>query len=270
MKSILVSFIALLSLEAAALAEPVAAGREDFRGRWSRDCGSGQVCHLDVDDTKSSKTVEITFSIEGNGETCTWSVDAIYQRDWGGPVAYDPHGNYYFYLTIQQDGRLHSSGTMMPICGPQPIDQYFISDPVLGVQASDAPTALADADAQALIDNRNVFDHNGSAMIVDPGAGTIVYRDPKKSIARTVKPGTLLFQADAPWDPYDDKAVIRGTAHVFKRGCPPAPYEVSGHQQGWHTLVLKGAAPVREKNGCRVLGYRMNGNSVLQFESWGD
>lgn len=107
-------------------------------------------------------------------------------------------------------------------------------------------------------------------MIVSPGKGIIVYRDPKKSIGDTIKPGTLLFKANAPWNPYNDSAVIRGTAYVFKNGCDPAPYRVSGYQKGWHTLVLKGAVPVREKNGCRIVDYKVTGNSTLRFVSWGD
>lgn len=129
---------------------------------------------------------------------------------------------------------------------------------------------ISDDDAQAMVNNREIFDHNGSAMIIDPDAGTIIYRDPKKAIAGTVKSGALLFKANAGWDPYDDTAVIKGVAYVFKKGCEPAPYEVSGRQHGWHTLVLKGPAPVREKTGCKVIGYKNNGNSTLKFESWGD
>lgn len=252
MKSTAFLSVILLSISAStALADRVAS-REEFRGRWSRDCGSGRTCHLDVDDMKSKRTVQITFSINGKDANCKWSVDAIYDSGFGGPVAKDPYGKYYFYLTRHEDGRLYSSGTMLSNCGPQPTDQYFTSD------------------AQGLVDNREVFDHNGSAMTVDPSLGTIVYRDPKKSISNTVKAGAVLFKANAPWDPYDDKAVIRGTAYVHKLGCDPAPYEVSGHQQGWHTLVLRGRAPVREKTGCRVIDYRVNGKSTLKFVSWGD
>ncbi|MBD9372899.1 hypothetical protein IB238_09745 [Rhizobium sp. ARZ01] len=269
MKHIIVASITLVSILASASTVSAAANREDFRGRWSRDCGNGMTCHLDIDDTKSQKTVEISFSIEGNGASCSWSVDSVYQKDWGGPVARDPYGNYYFYLTIHDDRRLYSSGTMLPNCGPQPLDQYFVSDPVLGAPANEVST-VSDEDAQAMIDNRSIFDHNGSAMNIDPSRGTIVYRDPKKSIAGTVKSGALLFKADAPWDPYDDKTIVKGTAYVFKKGCDPAPYEVSGRQQGWHTLVLKGVAPVRAKNSCKVIGHKMNGNSTLKFVSWGD
>ena len=250
MKLILATSLALAAFTTAVTVS--AATREEFRGRWSRDCGDGQTCHLDIDDMKSRKTIEITFSVEGNGESCSWEVDAVYDKGFGGPVAQDPYGNFYFYLTIQEDGRLYSSGTMVPTCGPQPLDQYFTSD------------------AQVLIDYRSVYDHNGSQTDVDPAKGTIMYREPKKSISGTVKPGALLFKADAPWDIYDDNAVVRGTAYVFKKGCAPAPYTVSGHHEGWHTLVLQGPAPVREKNGCKVIDYKNNGNSTLKFVSLGD
>ncbi|MEW9614634.1 hypothetical protein AB3G45_12480 [Shinella sp. S4-D37] len=200
MKSIIVASMALVAVAASASIASAAASREDFRGRWSRDCGNGQTCHLDIDDTKSRKTVEITFSIEGHGETCTWSVDAVHDKGFGGPVAHDPYGNYYFYLTIQNDGRLYSSGTMVQNCGPQPLDQHYIADPALGRSMDGAATSVDDPD------NRSVFDHNGSTMAIDPSAGTIVYRNPKKSISGTVSSGTVLFKAISPWDPYDDKA----------------------------------------------------------------
>jgi hypothetical protein len=127
-----------------------------------------------------------------------------------------------------------------------------------------------ETNTQALIDYRSVYDHNGSLTDIDPTMGTITYREPKKSISGTVKPGALLFKADKPWDIYDDKTVVRGIAYVFKKGCAPAPYSVSGHHEGWHTLILEGPAPIREKSGCKVIGYRKNGNSVLKFVSLGD
>lgn len=37
-----------------------------------------------------------------------------------------------------------------------------------------------------------------------------------------------------------------------------------------HLPILKAPAPVREKNGCRVIGYKTNGNSTLKFVSLGD
>lgn len=229
-----------------------AATREESRGRWSRDCGNGLTCHLDVDDTKDRRIVEIAFSVEGRGKTCRWNVKAIFNPDFGGPLAMDPYGNYGFYIAVLKDGRLYASGTMLQICTELPLEQYYT------------------ADMAPVVDNRGIFDHNGSGVLVDPQAGMITYDTPKRSIAGTVAPGTVLFRADAPWDPYDERAVVSGTAYVFKKGCAPAPYAVQGHHQGWHTLVLMGAAPVREKHGCRIVGYRMNGNSKLEFWGLGD
>ncbi|MGV2102571.1 hypothetical protein [Rhizobium sp. 21-4511-3d] len=255
----------------AATYSPVLAvgGADEFRGRWSRDCGADGTCILDIATSASSNSVEITFSMKGKAAPCHWSVPATYEKSWGGPVAHDPYGNYYFYLTVHEDGRLYSSGTMLPTCGgPPPLDQYYVRDPVAAPQ----PVSISSTDesATATVDNRAVFDHNGSDTVISPSAGTIIYQKPKRSISATVKPGALLFKSTAPWDPYDDSAIIKGTAYTFKAGCAPAPYEVTGKQQGWHTLILRGAAPVREKNGCGVIGHKMNGNALLKFVSVGD
>ena len=229
------------------------AGAVRASGGWSRDCGSGMTCHLDVGPFDTGPRTKISFRAEGGGgEACAWSVDAVFDKGFDGPVARDPNGNHYFYLTVRKDGRLYSSGTMPQLCGSFPVDQYF------------------DSDLDEQVENRSLFDHNGSDVRIDPAKGTIVYERPKSSIAKAVSPGTLLFKAENAWDPYKDGQTVRGTAFAFKKGCEPAPYSVVGRQQGWHTLVLKGAAPVREKGGCKVTSYAMNGNSVLKFTSFGD
>tara|TARA_R110002020_G_scaffold5971_7_gene24601 strand:+ start:1007 stop:1987 length:981 start_codon:yes stop_codon:yes gene_type:complete len=146
---------------------------------------------------------------------------------------------------------------------PHSFGEAAAAEPVLVETVDDDP------DMPFHLKMRQLFDHNGSDVTIRPERGTIVYTDPKKSISGAVSPGTLLFKSD-PWDPYDTEVTIRGTAYVFKKGCPPAPYQVTGRQDGWHTLVLKGAAPVRSKTGCKVIDYRMNGNSTLKFVSWGD
>lgn len=64
---------------------------------------------------------------------------------------------------------------------------------------------------------------------------------------------------------------ISGTADVFKKGCDPAPYPVSGgFRTSWHTIILKGTAPVRAKGSCEVTGYKNNGNSLLEFQNLDD
>ncbi|MGI2035727.1 hypothetical protein ACRQ1B_25430 [Rhizobium panacihumi] len=112
------------------------------------------------------------------------------------------------------------------------------------------------------------FFHNDSLMAMDHRRGVIVYQRPKKSIAGTVKPGMVVFKGE-PWDQYDVKRGIRGTAYAFKKGCAPAPYPVSGGLfMSWHTVVLKGAAPVWAKKGCAIEGYSWKSpNAALKFES---
>jgi hypothetical protein len=70
------------------------------------------------------------------------------------------------------------------------------------------------------------FIHNDSRVWLFPKAGVIAYAEPKRSIAGTVKPGDILFRGRI------GTGEIAGTAYVFKAGCAPAPYPVSG--SGFH------------------------------------
>ena len=109
-------------------------------------------------------------------------------------------------------------------------------------------------------------DHNGSLMElrVNNGQAQIVYARPKASIARVgVTPGTVLFSGVQSGGNYS------GQARVFRSGCAPALYNVSGSirvvGEVGRRLTLTGAAPVR--NGCTVTGYTMNsGNARLDFD----
>ncbi|MBB3952622.1 hypothetical protein [Aureimonas jatrophae] len=108
------------------------------------------------------------------------------------------------------------------------------------------------------------YDHNGSRMTIDVHDGLIVYAEPKAGIRRTVPPQTVLFRGDLS-DPND----VHGTAHVFRHGCPPAPYEVVGRFEAGYqsTLVLTGRAPVRAASGCAVVGLSASSaNALLRFE----
>lgn len=113
------------------------------------------------------------------------------------------------------------------------------------------------------------YDHNGSIVIVDAAKGLIVYDRPKKSIAATVKPGTVLFRGQ-PWKDGDTDIVIKGTAYVFKKGCQAAAYEARGtyHSMfGISKLTLEGAAPMRSKTSCDIIGHTSVGpNSKLVFD----
>ncbi|MEB2846818.1 hypothetical protein [Endobacterium cereale] len=99
--------------------------------------------------------------------------------------------------------------------------------------------------------------HNGSVMKIDPDLGIITYFQPKnKSIERD----TVLFRGQGILS-----GNVSGIAYTFKKGCEPAPYYVSGHEDDRGRLVLIGKVPVRE--GCKVIGYTENSaNAKLVFE----
>lgn len=115
------------------------------------------------------------------------------------------------------------------------------------------------------------FDHNGSMMLVNPDRGMIVYHQPKKSIAKTIKPGTVLFRGK-PWNMDGDTAgiVLEGMAFTFKRGCDAAGYSVRGRfslNYGRNQFELEGPAPVRAKKGCAVPYYDVaSPNATLKFD----
>lgn len=102
--------------------------------------------------------------------------------------------------------------------------------------------------------------HNGSGMYVDQGYHTIIYSDPKPSLARSIRPETVLFRGWIIWG-----GQIRGVAYTFKKGCPPAPYLVSGNNDDIMRFIVEGAAPVRK--GCKVVGYtKKSGNAHLVID----
>ncbi len=110
-----------------------------------------------------------------------------------------------------------------------------------------------------------VLNHNGSAMRVLPHEGKILYLEPRKGLAPAIKSGQVLFEGK-PWTP---GGAFSGTAYSFRKGCPPAPYRVESFYEAWvETLTLRGAAPVRETRGCKVIGYNLESdNATLQFHT---
>lgn len=135
--------------------------------------------------------------------------------------------------------------------------------PGTGVVASDRPTG-GFVDLKQ-VDDRVVYDHNGSEVLIDTTRGLIVYAVPKPSLARAgVVPGQVLLRGRL-----SDPGVAEGTAFVFRRGCAPAPYRVSGafaNASDGTALVLKGKPPRRLRTGCAVQGHsddRRDG--VLRF-----
>ncbi|MEI5663424.1 hypothetical protein WBO78_00650 [Bosea sp. CCNWLW174] len=127
-------------------------------------------------------------------------------------------------------------------------------------------TTIAQASAAGL--DGSLWNHNGSTVLVDEARGRIVYDEPKAAIAGTVRSGTLLFEGR-----FNGKR-ISGTAYVFKKGCEPAAYPVSGMMEdnpnGFGSrIVLTGPAPKRDKASCAIIG-STGAHSRLVFEEAGD
>lgn len=105
-------------------------------------------------------------------------------------------------------------------------------------------------------------DHNGSLVRVSPSLGTIAYIHPRPGMDRMVGIGTVMFRG------WFTQGTIAGTAYVFRNGCAPAPYAVTGtgYSGPGSAFVLIGHPPIRAPGSCTVVGYGDNANSVLHFE----
>jgi hypothetical protein len=117
------------------------------------------------------------------------------------------------------------------------------------------------------------YDHNGSIVRVNEQIGEIRYESPKRAIAGTIRPGTLLFKGafrDLAKRGESARGTVEGTAYVFKKGCDPAPYAVVGTYDAW-TVTLRGAAPKRDPKSCAILNtIKASPHAVLKFEVLGD
>lgn len=103
------------------------------------------------------------------------------------------------------------------------------------------------------------FDHNGSIVEVNWNGEhdfSINYIRPKPGIG--VEYNTILVDG---WIGVDDQ--INATARVFKSGCNPATYEVTGTFDN-NYFELSGLAPARW-NGCTPVGREWNEHSTLTF-----
>lgn len=106
--------------------------------------------------------------------------------------------------------------------------------------------------------------HNGSKMrvTVDGSYFEISYQRPKSSLRRNgVRRGTILFSGELRG------RKVEGEAKVFRDGCSPANYWVTGRYRNRpRSFVLRGDAPVRERDGCEVVDYTSSGsNARLRF-----
>ena len=111
----------------------------------------------------------------------------------------------------------------------------------------------------------DTWSHNGSDVNLQANNGriTITYTSfIRPGMRGLVHQGTLLFAGH-----YDLNGNVSGMAYVFKKGCEPAPYAVhGGFDLGDNNLHLEGAAPIRDKYSCRVLGSTWNSsNARLDF-----
>ncbi|NBJ13682.1 hypothetical protein [Microvirga arsenatis] len=114
--------------------------------------------------------------------------------------------------------------------------------------------------------NDQPYIHNGSEVGVNFSKGYIKYWTPKASIAGTISADTILFQGTFTNVPkLELRGTVAGTAYVFKRGCEPAPYRVTGTYSNGR-IILRGASPQRAKNSCEISGYSTTSpNAVLEF-----
>ncbi|PDV85949.1 hypothetical protein CO652_23855 [Rhizobium sp. H4] len=102
--------------------------------------------------------------------------------------------------------------------------------------------------------------HNVSLMFHHQKQHIFVYSQPKASIAGSIKPETVVFRG---WSVPNEW--ISGIAYIFKKGRDPAPYLVSGYDNGSLQLTLQGKAPIRD--GCNVVGYSdKSPNAKLVFD----
>jgi hypothetical protein len=111
------------------------------------------------------------------------------------------------------------------------------------------------------IEEKTALGHNGSTIEMTRKNHMVTMRYIGVRPGLSVPEGSLLFSGTIT-----DSNKLQGTAYTFKRGCPPAPYAVSGVQTN-NKIVLRGPAPVRDPSGCAVVEYDGSAQSAtLQFD----
>ena len=120
----------------------------------------------------------------------------------------------------------------------------------------DKPATLSDAanGSVSKLDQQfgpaEMLDHNGSLVtLTRPADGSIEIRYQQPRAALPVAQGTMLFRGQ------EKAGVISGTAFVFKQGCEPAGYQVTG-KRGGGVLLLEGTAPHRDPHSCAIIAAR--------------
>lgn len=113
----------------------------------------------------------------------------------------------------------------------------------------------------------DLFNHNGSIIVAQYRYGNLRYLQVKPSLRGMVDQGMAAFSGQI-----ERRGKVHGTAYVFKKGCPFVPYEVNGaYDPSIPGYVMTGAVPVREKNGCKIVGHTTNSkNARLVFVDIGE
>ncbi|MEV4610672.1 hypothetical protein MRBLMR1_005809 [Neorhizobium sp. LMR1-1-1.1] len=115
---------------------------------------------------------------------------------------------------------------------------------------------------QAVAGELDIYEHNGSVInwFVVNGKATATYFTPKASLLGLgIQEGSVVFKG------FEEGNRISGTAYTYRKGCPPAPYEVVGYFSG-NNIALTGPSPVRAKGSCDVIRYTLDSpNAKLLF-----
>jgi hypothetical protein len=120
----------------------------------------------------------------------------------------------------------------------------------------DKPVTLSDAANGSVgkLDRQfgpaEMLEHNGSLVALTrqaDGSIDIRYQQPKATLP--VSQGAMLFRGQ------EKAGVISGIAFVFKQGCKPAGYQVTGKRAGG-VLLLEGTAPHRDPHSCAIIAAR--------------
>lgn len=118
-----------------------------------------------------------------------------------------------------------------------------IDKPALNANAANGSVSLLDRHFGAL----ETLEHNESLVELSHSPSGVVeirYRQPKPSLK--VDAGTLLFHGQ------ERAGQLTGSAFLFKVGCEPAEYRVTGRRTDG-VLALEGDAPRRDPQSCAVM-----------------
>ncbi|MEQ1576409.1 MAG: hypothetical protein ABL894_02045 [Hyphomicrobium sp.] len=140
----------------------------------------------------------------------------------------------------------------------------FTCDRQVVTSSTAGKNTAPDSNGAANTDGSNLWTHNGSLMrlLAQGATRTFHYETPREGMLRAgAKPGSILFEGTRNGETY------AGTAYIFKAGCPPKGYAVSGLiSNGERRITLQGKAP-KLSGTCKVQGSK---EDILVFELHGE